>query len=80
MAETSCAGDELRFDHNTLLNRVPGFQGQRYHSHPYVEDNTGPTTNPGGAALGLVRHCADPLIGVRSFCGSISESLLLFRG
>jgi hypothetical protein len=53
-------GDEIRFDHNTLLNRVPGFQGQRYHSHPYVEDNTGPTTRLGGASLLLARTLCYP--------------------
>ena len=53
-------GDEIRFDHNTLLNRVPGFQGQRYHSHPYVEDNMGPTNRLGGARLLLARTLCYP--------------------
>jgi hypothetical protein len=53
-------GEEIRFDHTTLLNRTPGFMGQRYHSHGYVEDNAGVTTHPGGAALRMVRTLCYP--------------------
>ena len=48
----------IRFDHNMSLNRVAPFHGQFWHSHPYVEDNLGPTTRP--PQLGLVRTLAYP--------------------
>jgi hypothetical protein len=36
------------------------FGGQHWHSHSYVEDDAGPTTRAGGAALGVTRGLVYP--------------------
>jgi hypothetical protein len=51
-------GDDIRFDHNVALNRRGGYPGGGWHSHPYVEDEMGPTDRP--PSLGLVRTLAYP--------------------
>ncbi len=57
--QTLLGSPEIRFDHNTLLSRRR-FIGQHWHSHNYVEDNYGPTTEPGGAKLRLCRSLLYP--------------------
>ena len=57
--QTLLGSSEVRFDHNTLLSRR-AFTGQHWHSHNYVEDNCGPTTEPGGAKLRLCRSLVYP--------------------
>jgi hypothetical protein len=51
-------GQEIRFDHCTLLNRLPSFRGQGWHSHSYAED--GNVGSPAPPELGLVRTIAYP--------------------
>ena len=69
-------GPQIRFDHTTLLNRTPGFMGQRYHSHPFTEDNLGVTTNPGGAALRMTRTLCYP----QGFAAANDAGLKVVRG
>ena len=51
-------GQEIRFDHCTLLNRRPMFRGQGWHSHSYAED--GKVGSREAPELGLVRTIAYP--------------------
>ena len=51
-------GQEIRFDHCTLLNRRPTFGGQGWHSHSYAEDGNEGSCEP--PELGLVRTVAYP--------------------